>query len=167
MIQNGGFETGSLAPWVVQDTNPPPVVSNAQAHSGTYSVLVGTVSGGEPNGNGSLYQAFTPPAGATLSFWYYPGTTDSLTFDWQDVYLTDSNGAILATLLHVCENDLTWKHVTFQSGPVCRPIGAHQVPRPPGRLRRRYLHVRRRRSGAGRLRHHLAHADGDHGDRPR
>jgi hypothetical protein len=116
-IQNGGFETGALAPWVVQDTNPPPVVSTAQARTGTYSALVGTVSGGEPNGNGSIYQGFTVPAGATLSFWYYPGSTDSISFDWQDVYLTDSNGAILATILHVCEDDQTWKHVTFNLAP--------------------------------------------------
>jgi hypothetical protein len=117
VIQNGGFETGSLTPWVVQDTNPAPVISAARAHSGTSSALVGTVSGAEPNGNGSLYQGFTVPAGATLSFWYYPGTTDTISFDWQDVYLTDSNGAILATILHACENDQTWKNVTFNLAP--------------------------------------------------
>ena len=100
-IQNGGFETGSLAPWVVQDTNPAPVVSAAQAHSGTYSVLLGTTSGPEPLGDGSLYQGFTVLAGATLSFWYYPGTIDSIAFDWQDAYLTDSNGIVLARILHV------------------------------------------------------------------
>ncbi|HMA33472.1 MAG TPA: hypothetical protein VKY74_03245, partial [Chloroflexia bacterium] len=43
-IVNGGFETGSLAPWVVQDTNPAPVVSTAQKHAGAYSVLVGAAS---------------------------------------------------------------------------------------------------------------------------
>src|SRR5712691_11527155 len=39
-ISNGGFETGSLAPWVVYGTNPTPVVTTDQAHSGTKSVLL-------------------------------------------------------------------------------------------------------------------------------
>src|SRR4029079_2513120 len=66
-IQNGGFETGTLAPWVVLGTNPAPVVSNAAAHTGTFSALLGTLSGAEPTGDGSIYQTITVPAsGGTL-----------------------------------------------------------------------------------------------------
>jgi len=102
-IVNGGFETGTLAPWTVLGTNPPPVVSNAQPHSGTYSALLGTVSGTEPNGDGSIYQTITVPAGGgTLSYWWYGGTTDTITFDWQDAYITDTSGTILATIMHNC-----------------------------------------------------------------
>ena len=70
-IVNGGFETGTLAPWIVLGTNPAPVVSNALPHSGTYAALLGTLTGPEPNGDGSIYQTITVPAGGgTLSYWW-------------------------------------------------------------------------------------------------
>ncbi|PZS06049.1 MAG: hypothetical protein DLM69_00465, partial [Candidatus Chloroheliales bacterium] len=117
-VVNGGFETGQLAPWVISDTVPPPVVSTAQAHSGTYSALLGTVSGSEPNGSGSIYQQVTVPAGgAQLSYWYYPLTTDTITFDWQDAYVENTSGTILATIMHVDENDGVWKNKTFDMTP--------------------------------------------------
>ena len=103
-IVNGGFETGTLAPWTVLGTNPPPVVSNALPHSGTFAALLGTVSGGEPTGDGSIYQTITVPAGGgTLSYWWNGGTTDTITFDWQDAYITDTSGTILATIMHNCQ----------------------------------------------------------------
>jgi hypothetical protein len=36
LLTNGGFETGSLTPWTVSSGSP--VVTSAEAHSGTYSV---------------------------------------------------------------------------------------------------------------------------------
>jgi hypothetical protein len=117
-ITNGGFETGSFAPWTILGTQPAPVVSNAQAHSGTYSALLGTLSGGEPTGDGSFYQTITVPAsGGTLSYWYNPSTSDSITFDWQDAYVTDTSGNILATIMHVCDNTQTWTNQTFDMAP--------------------------------------------------
>ena len=72
-ITNGGFETGSFAPWVVLDTSPAPAVSSAQAHTGTFSAFLGSPVGGETPGNSSIYQTITVPAGGgTLSYWYYP-----------------------------------------------------------------------------------------------
>jgi hypothetical protein len=117
-VTNGGFETGSFAPWVILGTQPPPVVSNAQPHSGTYSALLGTLSGGEPTGDSSIYQTVTVPAsGGTLSYWYNPSTVDSITFDWQDAYVTDTSDTILATIMHVCENTQTWTQKTFDMTP--------------------------------------------------
>jgi hypothetical protein len=114
LIMNDGFETGTLAPWVILGTNPPPVVSNVQVHSGTFSALLGTVSGTEPNGDGSMYQQITvPTGGGILSYWWLGGTTDTITFDWQDAYITNSSGGILATIQHTCSNTAGWQNVTY------------------------------------------------------
>jgi hypothetical protein len=115
IIQNGGFETGDFTSWVILDQNATPVVTNTQAHSGTYSGFVGDAPDGfcgfaaEANGDSSFYQEFTVPAGtSTLSFWHWDCTTDSITFDWQDAYITDTNGNILQTILHVCDDNQVW-----------------------------------------------------------
>ena len=117
-IQNGGFETGTLAPWVVLGTNPAPVVSNALPHSGTYAALLGTLSGGEPTGDGSIYQTITVPAsGGTLSYWWNGSTTDTINFDWQDAYITDTSGTILATIMHNCQTTGAYVQQTFNMTP--------------------------------------------------
>src|SRR5579859_7930308 len=117
-IVNGGFETGSLAPWVAAGGNPNPTIDNTHAHTGTFSGLLGTLSGGEPTGDSILYQQVTvPAAGGTLSYWYFPLTTDTITFDWQDAYITDTSGNILATIMHLCANDGIWENQTFNMAP--------------------------------------------------
>jgi hypothetical protein len=117
LIQNEGFETGSFPPWVIDGTNNPPVVTNTEQHSGTFSAYAGGAPPGffcgtqppEALGDSSFYQQFTVPAGGgTLSFWHWDCTTDSITFDWQDSYITDSNGNILQTIFHQCLNGMTW-----------------------------------------------------------
>jgi hypothetical protein len=115
IIQNGGFETGDFTSWVILDQNATPVVTNTQAHSGTYSGFVGDAPdgfcgfSGEATGDSSFYQEFTIPAGSsTLSFWHWDCTTDDITFDWQDAYITDTNGNILQTILHVCDDTQLW-----------------------------------------------------------
>ena len=104
-ITNGGFETGSFAPWAILSSQPAPFVAIAQAHGGTYSAFLGSPAGGETPGDSSIYQTITVPAsGGTLSYWYRPETTDSISYDWQDAYVTDTSGNILATIMHVCDN---------------------------------------------------------------
>ena len=113
---NGGFETnvspsptpgpsGTFVPWVIPPAQsvPTPVISTLQAHGGTQSVFLGTLSGTEPTGDSSIYQTITVPAsGGMLSFWYYPNTVDTIAFDWQDAYVADATGTtILATIMHV------------------------------------------------------------------
>jgi hypothetical protein len=118
-LQNSGFETGDLTSWVVDGFNNAPVASNARAHGGTWSALLGNINPSpEPSGNSSLHQAFTvPSSGGMLSFWYWPYTTDSIAFDWQDAYITDGAGGILATIMHVDESDQVWKNKTFDLTP--------------------------------------------------
>jgi hypothetical protein len=112
IIQNGGFETGSFPPWVINGHSNDPVISTAQVHSGTFSALAGNVSGGEPLGDSSFYQLFTVPTGGMLSFWHWDYTTDTITFDWQDAYIIDTNGTILQTIFHQCSNTQTWLNTT-------------------------------------------------------
>jgi hypothetical protein len=112
-ILNGGFETGDFTHWTIDGSNPMPFVTNTLSHTGTYSAVAGGANGGnpicgsgsEPTGDSSFYQQFTVPVGGgTLSFWHQDCTTDSITFDWQDAYITDSSGTILQTIFHVCDS---------------------------------------------------------------
>jgi len=117
LIQNGGFETGAFPPWIILDQRATPVVTNMQAHSGTFSGFVGDPPDGfcgfannEANGNSSFYQQFTVPAVGTsaLSFWHWDCTQDDIEFDWQDAYITDVNGNVLQTVFHQCLDTQAW-----------------------------------------------------------
>jgi subtilisin-like proprotein convertase family protein len=117
-IANGGFESGAFAPWVIQDTSPMPTVNGANPHTGTFSAHVGSLPGGETPGDSSFYQTITVPAGGgTLSFWYWPRTSDNITFDWQDAYITNNSGVVLATIFHLASNTQTWTNQTFNMAP--------------------------------------------------
>src|SRR5205809_1007548 len=59
VIVNGDFETGSLPPWVVDNSNPAPFVAGSPTypvHSGIFSGHVGSLPGGETQGDSSFYQ---------------------------------------------------------------------------------------------------------------
>jgi hypothetical protein len=121
LIRNDGFETGRFTGgWVIDNASPSPIVSNALSHTGTYAAFAGGSLplqfcgfGNEPSGDSSFYQEFGPvPANATLSFWHWDCTTDSIDFDWQDAYITDSNGNILQTIFHQCGNCQSWVNQT-------------------------------------------------------
>jgi hypothetical protein len=112
IIQNGGFETGSFPPWISDNSNPTPFITATASHSGAQSAVVGGATGGnpicgigsEPQGDSSFYQQFTvPPGQSTLSFYHKDCTTDTITFDWQDAYITNTSGQILQTIFHVCD----------------------------------------------------------------
>src|SRR6266566_1072797 len=112
-VVNGGFETGTFPPWVVNNSNPAPFVASSPTypvHSGTFSAHVGSLPGGETPGDSSFFQVITvPSSGGTLSFWYWPRTVDSITFDWQNADITDSTGnVVLANIMHVCNNNQAW-----------------------------------------------------------
>jgi len=126
LIQNEGFETGSFPPWVIDGHVNDPVIDTTQVHTGTKSAFAGgnpqqnthcEENNNEPLGDSSFYQQFGPvPAGSTLSFWHKDCTNDSIAFDWQDAYITDSNGNILQTIYHLCDT-ADWTNVTVNMTP--------------------------------------------------
>src|SRR4029077_5083761 len=67
IIVNGGFETGSFPPWIVDNSNPAPFVASSGSgypvHTGMFSGHVGSLPGGETPGDSSFYQTITVPAG--------------------------------------------------------------------------------------------------------
>src|SRR5438874_6937982 len=126
IIVNGGFETGSFPPWVIDGHTNDPVIATNFAHSGTHSAFAGgnpqaqtycEENSNEPLGDSSFYQQFTVPAGSSLlSFYHKDCTNDSITFDWQDAYITNSSGTILQTIYHLCDTT-DWTNVLVDMTP--------------------------------------------------
>lgn len=94
-IVNGGFETGSAAPWLLSGDGSVGAGTTAQpAHSGTYKV---TTSGVGDNSLANLSQVVTIPAdctNATLRFWLHVVTEEVLmnNYDKFDVNVTGADG---------------------------------------------------------------------------
>jgi hypothetical protein len=73
-------------------------------------------STGAVNGNSTLTQTVTVPSGSsTLSFWYQPHCTDTLTYDQIQMQIRNTSGATLATVLNVCPTTTAWTNVTFNT----------------------------------------------------
>jgi cardiolipin synthase len=119
VIVNGGFETGSLSSWTPATGTPAPTVSKTQAHSGTYSALLGKTAKPEVNGNSSIYQTVAIPAGATasLTYWYWPSTTDTISYAWQEAQIRNTSGTMLAQVMKVASNAKAWTPVTYNLTP--------------------------------------------------
>ncbi len=105
---NPGFETGSLSGWTTAGTT----AISTTAHSGSDSAMVG--SSAAFNGDSSVSQTVTAPAGATtLTFWYRVVCTDTVTYDWATATLKDNTTSTTTTVLaHTCNNSGTWVKVT-------------------------------------------------------
>ncbi len=115
MVQNGGFETGSFTAWTAAGPVLP-TVSTAVVYAGTYSALLGQTSKPEVDGNSSIYQTISIPSTATtatLTFWYYAGTNDTITYAYQEALIENSSGTTLATPLKVASNTKKWTQVTY------------------------------------------------------
>jgi hypothetical protein len=101
---NGGFETGTLSGWTSAGTTS--VVTGG--HSGTYAARVGSTN--PTNGDSSITQTFTAPAGSNqLTFWYKMTCPDTVTYDWATATLRDNTAGTTTTILaKVCATSSTW-----------------------------------------------------------
>jgi len=123
-INNGGFENG-LTGWTAGGVDPPTATA-ARVHSGSGAAALGTVQPGtEPLGDSTLAQTIAVPSAGTssLSFWYWPATTDELcsgsgcTFDWQEAQIQNTAGQTLASIFKSNSNSQTWTQATFNLTP--------------------------------------------------
>jgi hypothetical protein len=111
VVQNGGFEAGTFSPWTTGGALLP-VVQSGGAHTGTYTAKLGSSS--PYNGDSFTQQTVTVPStGGTLTFWYQPHCTDTITYDWERMEIRNTSGTTLATVLNVCSNSGAWTQVTY------------------------------------------------------
>jgi hypothetical protein len=113
VIVNPGFETGSLSPWTSCGSVNDVSVTTAQAHSGSYSVLIGTTSKPEVNGTAGVCQTVTVPTSGTLTFWVYEATTDSIEYVDQEADILSTSGTQLAQLYSEADTTNGWEEKSF------------------------------------------------------
>jgi hypothetical protein len=122
VIVNPGFETSDFTGWATGTTGTEgtPVVQNATVHNGTFAAMLGdgsTFTGTEGNGDAFITQSVAVPSGTpSLDFWVKRGTSDTITFDWQDMYVIDASST-QHVIFHVCQTDATWQHITTDMTP--------------------------------------------------
>jgi hypothetical protein len=115
LINNGGFESGTLTSWSATGVYLPFVLTG-HAHAGSYSAQLGGSGAIEPNGESALYQTISIPSTATtatLTFWYLGASTDVITYDWQEAQVQNTAGTKLAQIMKVCTNAQKWTQVTY------------------------------------------------------
>ena len=115
LITNGGFE-GSLSGWTLGGAKPP-LDSVVHPHTGVNALRCGSSNGTgtDLNGDSNALQNVTIPSTATkatLSFWYYATSLDTIRYDWQDAQIRSASGAKLVNLFHMCSNSSVWTQTT-------------------------------------------------------
>jgi hypothetical protein len=133
IVTNGGFESGQSG-WNIDANVPPPVIDGSNPHSGTKAVLLGSLNPPEPLGDAQISQVLTVPngTGATLTFWEWPKTQDTVTFDQQYVRVTPiSPAGPTVALLNEARNDQTYVQRSidmsqFAGMTVLLTFGVHQ-----------------------------------------
>ncbi len=112
-IANPGFETGSLSPWTSCGSTSGVSISTATVHGGTYSALIGAIKKPEVNGTAGVCQMVTVPTNATLTFWVYEGTNDSISYVDQEADVENTSGTVLAQLYKEAVSSGGWVEKTF------------------------------------------------------
>jgi len=110
MLPNGDFEAGNLSSWTAAGSA---TVTTSGPHAGSFAAALG-LTPTPTNGDSSIAQTFTVPAGSTqLSFWYNVTCPDTVTFDWATATLRDDTAGVSTTpLARTCTINQGWKQVT-------------------------------------------------------
>ncbi|GAG49401.1 unnamed protein product, partial [marine sediment metagenome] len=93
LIVNCGFEEDDDA-WKSGWTPRPAAYSTEVVHSGARSMRLGITDQSDAYSYSSISQKVTIPFDAyyaTLSFWYYPLSQDSIEHDWQEALILDAS----------------------------------------------------------------------------
>ncbi len=103
-LQNGSFETGDLTGWSSAGTTA--IVSGG--HASNFGAMLGSTS--PTNGDSSISQTFTAPAGATLlSVWFWETCPDTVAFDWARATLKDNTtGTTTVLISKQCQTTNGW-----------------------------------------------------------
>jgi hypothetical protein len=115
LVKNGSFSTGSFADWT-HGGPVAPTITSAETYSSSYSALLGQTKTPEVDGTSYIYQNVSIPSTAktaTLTFWYWPGTNDSISYAYQECLIQSSAGSTEATVMKVCSNAQGWTQVTY------------------------------------------------------
>ena len=109
-ITNGGFESGNFTGWTTAGASE--TVVSSGCHSGTYCARAGSTA--PTNGDSSITQSFTVPAGKTQLTLYYKMTCpDTVTYDWATVTLKNNTAGTTTTVLaKTCATSSTWINKT-------------------------------------------------------
>ncbi len=115
-VGNGGFETGSAAPWVQSSSGGYNLIDSSKPHSGVY----GAYLGGYNNGTDTLYQQVSIPntaTAATLTYWWQQTTqeTGTTAYDKLVVQVLNTSGTVLGTLQTISNASVagTWTQVSY------------------------------------------------------
>lgn len=108
-VTNGTFEAGTLAGWTASGASETAVSSGC--HGGTWCARLGSTTA--TNGDSTIVQTFTAPAGTTgISLWYKETCPDSVTYDWALATLADTTAGTTATLITKSCATNAWTNVT-------------------------------------------------------
>jgi hypothetical protein len=113
VVLDPGFESGGFSAGWTSCGTVAASVSKAQAHSGTYSALSGTIKKPEINGTAGVCQTIVVPAAATLTLWVYEGTNDTISYVDQEGDVRNSSGTVLATLFKEATTTGGWVQRTY------------------------------------------------------
>ena len=76
-------------------------------------MLLGSTAKPEVNGTAGVCQTVVVPAGGTLTFWVYEGTTDSISYVDQEADVENSSGTVLTQLYKEAATTNGWEQKSF------------------------------------------------------
>jgi subtilase family serine protease len=115
-ILDPGFESGTFNPWQIcaEYNATDPAITNAKAHTGTYSAIAGSTSTGEITEDAGVCESVTIPTSGVLTFWVNQLSTETNTDNaFQEADLIDGDGERVVQFYKTVATTNGWKKLTF------------------------------------------------------